>query len=787
MNTLGNMVYTSQHRNMLMLLAMLIVCFLGWGNMIVAQTNTITIDLSKPPWENPLIGTWENNGWIHDPLAKCIRSGNIKDGQTCRITFSIDIPTYIGSKGNITFTAVASSEDTDRLYFFVNNRVQCQLSGETRHTFSFPLTPGPNQLTWWYSKDSSWNVRRDCVEIYNITLTYPMFLDSSCVITDNDSPLSSGNGDGIVQNFEIVNISGKIANSAGVKPEDITLAIENSPTLWVVYDCTISAAEDQCLQYSVSIMANQKDDKPTITVPFVLKTWRGTPIYYSFGTLKLPYQKPDNSKYYLEKKHPIQTKKFDYTSKQDLDQFLRLFPTSDFAPALFRLRLECCRRVRNQKLEENKVSGLLSQKKLQNLLTAINEYHEFIEKYPDKVLTKIAIQECFELHVHANRISLYHNFVERYPYAEQSSVAFEHIKALLFAVVCTENSIFGYEKFMEMYPEDAFYRTKCIQLAIENALQAEQALWTTEESQKLDELLLFKRRSVRSNLLIQELSKIRKEYKDLPAGERFAKAASDTRIQRIKRVITDIYPDTNAMGVIAVLDDLQDIADLNQGIKTYLDQKIQQVDQDMDKNFRAVQTRFDQVQENLIQIRRDIQDVKTGIANLQTSVNKLHQDLLTCHKDVMQRFDKVDDNIRTIDTHIQQGFATVNEKLDSGFSQINTRLQVLHSDLTQINTNILKMDVGITNLQENNKQFLLQNAQILQTLQENGKIYTGYESCPKSSACTIVGGMVGNILTVGVSQIPTVGPVLAPVVAPACTWLGKKIAGGVADLWNEIF
>ena len=89
----------------------------------------------------------------------------------------------------------------------------------------------------------------------------------------------------------------------------------------------------------------------------------------------------------------------------------------------------------------------LAQKE-QRLIAVINDYNQFISQYPDRILSRIAIHECFQLYTMVNRISFYENFVRRYPYTEHSLVALDRIKLLLYNLVCAQNSIEAYEKFL---------------------------------------------------------------------------------------------------------------------------------------------------------------------------------------------------------------------------------------------------------------------------------------------------------------------------------------------------
>ena len=368
-------------------------------------------------------------------------------------------------------------------------------------------------------------------------------------------------------------------------------------------------------------------------------------------TLSFPVHLKHNSKSIKTCRFSAPFQKFDYARKDELDTFLQQYPDSAFAPAIFRMRFECCRRAKEAALKA--IDTLPESAKEQKLVEVINEYNAFIEKYSDRLLTRVAIHEVFGLYTKVNRISFYHNFIQRYPDTEHSLVAKEHTKALLFGLCCTVNSVDAYEKFLEFYPGKSIYRDKCLALATRKAVEDER-----KYAQSLGNASDAKNR--RANLLVQQLLQVRKEYSNLPLQDRIHKALSDTRISRIKEVIVQVYPDTFAINTILILENIKDIIELNQAVINLLNQQHQETIRSLNQHFETLNRNLE---ENFKAVRKDITEVNANI-------NSLRDDLKTMHSDIQQRFDKVDAKLEQIDTRLQEGFALVNSKLDTGFAQI---------------------------------------------------------------------------------------------------------------------
>lgn len=677
----------------------------------------------------------------------------------------------------------------------MNNELIKHISGEiTPQTCEIPVRKGTHTFKWEYSKDRSKTEGSDCGWLSRIKYPLPTIPVNFSEVSfrDDESDNSSGNNDRIIQNFEVVQITGVLESLPVAQIQAISPQLPDN--ILLTTPAEITGTSDGKTRFCFSIVINQRWNKDKVEFPIVLQDTAGVTKTYMFSA---PFQKTDLSKRYLEKEKVLQSEKFDYTSKEQLDRFLSLFSNSDFAPTLFRLRMECCRRFREQVLTPVPASQEVREEKL---VKVINEYNEFIERYPDKLLTRVAIHECFDLYTQVNRISFYHNFIQRYPYTEHSLVAQKHIQCLLFALVCTEDTIDAYEKFIQLYPEDSFYRSKCIELAKNKAVEIERKKWDSQ--QNLDALILSVKRNEEANKLVSQLDDILQEHANLPVEQRMQKIVTDTRIDRIKETIKKVYPETHAVRALLYWTKMQEVKDLNEGIYRLLEKQKKEIISGMDthfgklqknleQNFQQIQQRFNKVDQQLGKLEKEMQagfaNVNKNIEAVNTNIKSLHDNLQAIHTDIRQRFDKIDNKLSQIDTRIQDGFAQVNQKLDTGFQQIDNYFKVLHNDLNQINSNIIQIDAGISQISQQNQQFLRQNTQILNKLEENGRLYTGYYNCPRADIQCAVSSTVSEALKLGISYIPVAGPIITKVGAPAIEWVGNKITDGAKRLWNKIF
>jgi hypothetical protein len=101
--------------------------------------------------------------------ATGLQSGTGVTSGVSSLTYSAYIPT---GGCNVTFRYKTSSENTDKLKFYIDGVLQSQWGGLTAWTLgTFPLTSGLHTLRWSYEKDGSINSNADRVYLDDISLT----------------------------------------------------------------------------------------------------------------------------------------------------------------------------------------------------------------------------------------------------------------------------------------------------------------------------------------------------------------------------------------------------------------------------------------------------------------------------------------------------------------------------------------------------------------------------------------------------------------------------------------
>ncbi|NUM33720.1 MAG: hypothetical protein HUU50_04220 [Candidatus Brocadiae bacterium] len=757
-------------------------------------------------WKTGGTKNWQWNSGI-------LISGAIENSSETWMEFEANV-----GDGKFSFGySISSEKSCDLLIFSIDNQDMFVTSGENqdRLEFSIAITKGQHKFRWLYKKDLTKSEGDDKVHI--LWIKYPIIASThstsftptnSTTVSnirfgllqyqDNESLFSWGNDDHIVNTFETIFVNGIFEDTQ----EDITIEPALPAHIFLVNGLSFSLnTKEKKASFSFSFIVGPQYNQAKVFFPIHVK--KNTKILKTYN-FEAPFDKVDISRRYLQQEKILSSKKFNYASQEELDSFLDKFPDSEFAPVVFRFRLEYCRNFRDEILKKLPAEQEAREKEL---IKAINVYNEFIKKYPGKLLTRIAIHECFELYTMVGRISFYNNFIQRYPYMEHSLVAKEHIKMLLYSLVCTENTVDAYEKFIQIYPEESFYRTRCIALAQQKAIEEEQnqidqilkKALAKNTVPSIQPLIEENTRNKRANAILSEIYKIIEEYNKMQVSEKVQKYLTDNRIERITQIIRTVYPDTSAMSAILLIQRLQDIIQLTQETQKMM-QKLhdetlhtmgnyfQTLNNDLKKNFQSVEDRLTQINQNINSLHEHLNavhlDIQKRFDNVDQKLEKINADV----QNINQKLDIIDNRLQDIDKKVQEGFAQVNKKLDTGMEKIGTYFQTLHGDLENINQGMLKLDNGLAQLNTQNKEFLRQNAQIYTQLEKMNSLYAGYQKYDSSSdlKCSI-GNTVGNLLELGVSSIPVAGPILSKVAAPVLGWLGNKVTDGASALWNKIF
>lgn len=287
-----------------------------------------------------------------------------------------------GQPGKVCFSA---STDGAKLHFFKDGDFVQSFIHAKKEIICISVSQGEHRFTWeLVSEDTMSACSANIGKIFFIpdSSSSKLIIEQpksqpalspqqvSITYTDARTDTSFGNGDNVISNLESFEVQVRIDKDAKPLPDNVKPILPQD-----VFLIAQRKHATEPVFYFTFVVGNQFNE-PQVKIKFDITSQQNM---LHTGELSAPFKKRDMAKEYLEKEHPLQTKKFDYSSKKELDEFLAQFPDSSFSAVLFRFRLECCRTVRDRMIEANR--NLTSQDdKEKNLLSAINEYHEFIEK-----------------------------------------------------------------------------------------------------------------------------------------------------------------------------------------------------------------------------------------------------------------------------------------------------------------------------------------------------------------------------------------------------------------------
>ena len=104
------------------------------------------------------------------------------------------------------------------------------------------------------------------------------------------------------------------------------------------------------------------------------------------------------------------------------------------------------------------------------------EYHRFIDRYHDRIGSRLAVSDLFKIYRRAHRLSCYLDFMRRYPDAPESAVARLHVHQLAFELARALHTADDYDAYVRMFP-DAAHRPAAEAMAEERAIEEELALY----------------------------------------------------------------------------------------------------------------------------------------------------------------------------------------------------------------------------------------------------------------------------------------------------------------------
>ncbi|BBM86825.1 hypothetical protein [Candidatus Uabimicrobium amorphum] len=757
------------------------LCMVFLLMLCVNANNHREISFTEDPFtENFIDEVWSTSSpepWEWIERQKCIRSGHIPALQrsSCQLQFNSEEGVVA-----ISFSTDLRGKEQS-LRIFLDDALQGTYFYQGEKVLHIKVKRGTHVIKFVFRKVARAYGGGSCTinKISYPAQTKNLF-QYKINHTDKKTNTSWGNNDEIAQSFEMLGVFANIKSAKDIPQLQYEVQVPQNIHLVPHTPVVFALPKNKEKQLHFSIISDGRFRENSIPLTIRLKSCdvQLQKLHYS-----IPFAYVDPARAFLEKETVITSKKFDFSSVEQLDQFLKDFPESELAPIIFALRLECCRKVRDAAIERNQ-NVKNRQQREQNIIKAINSYLVFIEKYPQRLLTKVAIHEVFQLYTKINRISFYHNFIERFPHSEHSLVANEHIKALMYELVCAKDSIEAYDTFAEMYPNMSFFTRQCCNLAQKKALQQEKD-FIHNLVKKIDtkdkyirQLALQSTRNKRANVLMNKWLLLTTALKDTKSShQRFV---TGVQIQRIKNTLHTYYNDTNVISTLLMMQKLDEIATISKEIKDLQQQLHKDTLQQMQNHFASLRKNID---DNFANTNKKIDTLHLSVAQLQKNLQLMHLDLNTklSHIDT-----KISDGFMSLEQNLQRMEKSLLREMRSG--TVAKYLTLLHYNLGNINDNILEANANIVQLSKGNDDFLRLNLSVLKAVQHNGEILDGWQQYQRGSSLrTAVSNTVVNIIEGSVGAIPVVGPITTRLAAPFIRWIGNKAGDRAVSLWSAIF
>lgn len=363
----------------------------------------------------------------------------------------------------------------------------------------------------------------------------------------------------------------------------------------------------------------------------------------------------------------------DQTDTVFLDQFIEQYPNTGHAKVAFSIRY-----------------GLLKEHK------SIEEYNAFLAKYPDRLITPVALNDVFELYHDANagggRIPDYLEFMRLYPGTPQSYLAKLHVQELMYRNVVErdnalrsraskvqeedellsayEQIIGEYDAFMEAFP-DAPQSKDTITRAKNIALDYEKRYVKSDKLKRLiKESSTPKKEPVswRANVLVvKEYSNLMDSFNKLNESQSKSEGrAILIQVERIVYLVREFYAPLGADAILTLVKEQWDeqrhkelIAKLNEIIVSNNELREDVIRELRDSSEIIVAT-----------IKSEGQMTRAAINDTKKAITDLNSKLVTIHEDLF-----------AISGQIQE---------------TNTRLGLLHTDLQNISNSIDKMSEAMS-------------------------------------------------------------------------------------------
>ncbi|WP_444923582.1 hypothetical protein ACJJH9_18055 [Microbulbifer sp. DLAB2-AF] len=223
--------------------------------------------------ENPYAGTY------------AIKSGDITHNQISSTEVSVNTP-----DGEIFFYLSGSSENSDRLNFYIDDELKGTWFGEFPYErVIFPVTAGVHNFKWEYTKDGSRDTGSDAVWIDDIYIPGPIDEDADGIKDsweyiyfgglDHDMSLDS-DGDGLTDEDEgLLEIDPSTSDSDSDGMPDFWEVANNLDPL--VNDTLLDADEDGVSNYAEYLFGTNPQDKLDLPIEFGFEAGAFMPWYWA--------------------------------------------------------------------------------------------------------------------------------------------------------------------------------------------------------------------------------------------------------------------------------------------------------------------------------------------------------------------------------------------------------------------------------------------------------------------------------------------------------------------------
>lgn len=122
-------------------------------------------DLSQFNWDNDAQHPWQITTTNPYDGTYCLRSGEIGDNASSEISIEVEVM----QNDTISFFRRTSSQENDKLYFYIDDIEKTQISGNQGwREAKFPITAGTHTLKWAYTKDGNGSAFDDLAAIDHI-------------------------------------------------------------------------------------------------------------------------------------------------------------------------------------------------------------------------------------------------------------------------------------------------------------------------------------------------------------------------------------------------------------------------------------------------------------------------------------------------------------------------------------------------------------------------------------------------------------------------------------------